>query len=98
MHRISADLARRRVNGYLTQEVAMFVVAGEPILALSDRPYWRVPAILRLRGFGKLAEVGFLDVDAQTGQVKPLSEDEIRVIRGHAHDIGTGPRVRPHRW
>jgi hypothetical protein len=84
---VSPDLARRRVNGYLTQEVAMFIVAGEPMLILGDQSYWRVPAILRLRGFGKLAEVGILCVDAQTGQVKPLSEDEIRAIREHAHDI-----------
>jgi hypothetical protein len=84
---VSPDLARRRVNGYLTREVAMFMIAGEPMLILGEHPYWRVPVILRLRGFGKLAEVGILEVDAQTGQVKSLSEDEIRAIREHAHDI-----------
>jgi hypothetical protein len=65
----------------------MFIIAGEPMLILGEHPYWKVPAILRLRGFGKLAEVGILYVDAQTGQVKPLSEDEIQAIRERAHDI-----------
>jgi hypothetical protein len=84
---ISPDLARRRTNGYLAREVAMFLIAGEPMLILGDHPYWRLPIILRLRGFGKLAEVGVVDVDAQTGKVRPLSEDEIETIRERAHDI-----------
>jgi len=86
---VSPDLARRRANGYLAREVALFIVAGEPMLILSDHPYWRLPTILRLRGFGNLAEVGVIDVDARTGKVQLLAEDEIRAIRERAHDLAT---------
>jgi hypothetical protein len=84
---VSPDLARRRANSYLAREVALFVIAGEPMLILGNHPRWRLPTILRLRGFGNLAEVGAVDVDAQTGKVVSLTEDEIRVIRERAHDI-----------
>ncbi len=84
---VPPDLARRRANGYLAREVALFIIAGEPMLILRDHPCWQMPAILRLRGFGNLAEVGLIDVDAQTGEVTPLSEAEIQAIRQRAHDI-----------
>ena len=84
---IPPELARRRVNGYLAQEIALFVTAGEPMLVLGEHPYWQVSAVLRLRGIGRLAEVGTIGVDAQTGEVIPLSESEIHAIRELAHDI-----------
>jgi hypothetical protein len=84
---VPPDLARRRANSYLAREVAMFVIAGEPMLILGDHPRWRLPTILRLHGFGNLAEVGAVEVDAQTGKVSPLAEDEIHIIRERAHDI-----------
>lgn len=86
---VQPDLARRRANGYLAQEVALFIVAGEPALVLNDHPYWRLPAILRLRGIGELAEVGAIDVDAETGVVKPLTEEDILAMRERAHAIAS---------
>lgn len=84
---VSPDQARRRASGYLAQEVALFVTAGDPMLILDEKPRWQIPAVLRLRGYGALGEVGLLEVDAHTGQVKPLSETEIEAIRKQAHDI-----------
>ena len=55
---ISPALARQRASGYLAREAALFVTAGEPLLILDEQPRWQVPAILRLRGYGNLAEVG----------------------------------------
>ena len=84
---VSPTQARQRASGYLAREVALFLTAGEPMLILDDQPRWQVPAILRLRGYGNLAEVGLIEVDARTGQVEPLDEAEIRVIREHAHEL-----------
>lgn len=86
---VQPELARRRANGYLAQEVALFLVGGDPLLVLNDHPCWRIPAILRLRGVGELAEVGSVDVDAQTGAVKPLTEEDIQVMRERAHAIAS---------
>lgn len=57
------------------------------MLILDDQPLLQVPAILRLRGYGNLAEVGLIEVDARTGQVEPLDEAEIQVIREHALEL-----------
>lgn len=84
---ISPTLARQRASGYLAREVALFVTAGEPLLILDEQPRWQAPVILRLRGYGNLAEVGQIEVDARTGQVTPLTEVEIAQIRKQAHDI-----------
>lgn len=84
---ISPTLARQRASGYLAREVALFVTAGEPLLILDEQPRWQAPIILRLRGYGNLAEVGQIEVDARTGQVTPLTEVEIAQIRKLAHDI-----------
>ena len=84
---VSPLQAQRRANCYLAREIALFVIAGEPMLILDDQPRWQLPAILRLRGYGNLAEVGLIEVDARTGQVKPLTQVEIRVMREHAREI-----------
>ncbi len=84
---VAPDVARRRTNGYLSREVALFIIAGEPELVLGNQPQWRIPAILRLRGFGEVAIVGSLKVDALTGDLHPLSPAQIRNIRQRAHDI-----------
>lgn len=86
---IPPEVARRRVNGYLGLEVALFMTGDEPMLILGERPIWRVPTSLRLRGFGKVAAVGAVDVDAVTGQVLPLSEDQINKMRAYANVIAT---------
>ena len=86
---VPPGLARQRANGYLAREVALFVIAGEPLLILGERPRWQIPALLRLRGLGNVAQVGVIDVDAQTGKVRQLSPDEIHLLREHAHDLAT---------
>jgi hypothetical protein len=86
---ISPDAARRRASGYLAREVALFIFAGEPVLHLGEFPCWRVPAVLRLRGVGELANVGSIDVDAYTGQVKLPSDEALQSLRRRAHDIAS---------
>lgn len=86
---IPPELARRRANGYFTQNVAMFIIPGEPVLVLGEYPVWRMPAVLRLRGFGIVATVGTIDVDARTGKTLPLSEAEIEAMQNRADEIAT---------
>ncbi len=86
---IPPDTARRRANGYFAQEVALFIIAGEPVLALGDTSVWRIPAILRLRGFGEVAAVGSIDINAHTGEPLPLSKEQITDIRKRANELAT---------
>lgn len=81
---VSREDARRRAQGYLTVEVAMALRPGEPGLLGGSQPVWRIPVWLHLRGFGQVATLGFLDVDAVTGEVIPLSPIEIKEMQDKA--------------
>jgi len=79
-----SDQVRRHVQGYLTEHIAMALRPGEPVLVWGDKPVWRTPVWLYLRGHGQVAAVGSLDVDAATGEVIPLSADQIRGMQDRA--------------
>ncbi len=82
---VSPDSARRKANGYLGQNVAMSIQADEPILVWGSRLVWRMPVSLFLRGLGRIATLGTLDVDAQTREVIPLSITEITSLQERAN-------------
>lgn len=79
-----SDQVRRHAQGYLTEHVAMALRPGEPILVWGDKPVWRTPVWLYLRGHGQVAAVGSVDVDAATGEIIPLSPDQIRGMQDRA--------------
>ena len=84
---VSPTVARRRAAGFLAGHVTMMVLAGEPALVLGEQSVWRVPACLRLPGLGEVSTIGFIDVDALTGQIIPLSPDQITAMKHRADDI-----------
>ena len=86
---VPPEVAQQRANGYLTREVAMFIVPDTPALVLEKRPVWRMATSLQLRGLGKVAVVGSIDVDATTGKVVYLSEDEITATREKAGHVAS---------
>ncbi|MFZ2359808.1 MAG: hypothetical protein WA040_10740 [Anaerolineae bacterium] len=81
---ISREEAVRRAQGYLTVEVAMALRPGEPILLGGSKPVWRMSVWLHLRGFGQVATLGHLDVDATTGAAIPLSSVAIKEMQDRA--------------
>jgi hypothetical protein len=78
--------AQMRANGYLSNYVSLFAKADRPVWVAGDPPVWRATAFLRLRGQGRVCELGTIDVDAQTGEVLPLSHQQLQVMRKHAQD------------
>ena len=84
---VSPEQARRTANSYLTLHVGMALQPGEPTLMLSERPFWRMPVNLHLRGFGKVATLGTIAVDALTDEVLPFSEEQINMIQERANAI-----------
>jgi hypothetical protein len=67
----------------------MFVVPDTPMLILEERPVWRMTTSLQLRGLGKVAIVGSIDVDPMTGEVAQLAEDEIHAMREKARYVAS---------
>lgn len=84
---VSPDSARRRANGYLGRYVAMSIQADEPVLIWGKRLVWRLQMVLTLRGYGRIATLGSVDVDAQTREVIPLSSQEIAILQERANAL-----------
>lgn len=82
---VSPDSARRKANGYLGRHVAMSIQADDPILVWGKRLVWRMQMYLSLRGLGRVATLGTVDVDAQTREVIPLSVNEITTLQERAN-------------
>lgn len=80
---LSAEDARRRANSYLVSCVSTGYRGINPELVPFTPPIWqliiqyKVPTLPPIR-------VGFLEVNAQTGEVIPLSPTQIEIIRERA--------------
>ena len=85
--RISPTVARRRAKGYLTGAVALAFRPGEPVLVWGRRPVWRMAVHLHLRGYGRVVELGTVDVDATTGDVIALLPSQIASMQDQADVI-----------
>lgn len=75
---ISADDARRKVNGFLLNNVSYLIVGGKfPELVIGERVVWRVGVNHSLPGFGEIGRIGMIDVDAETGDLMPVTAQYI---------------------
>ena len=73
---VDAKTARKRATAWLASEVGNMLMAGDPRLVISGITVWRLPVLLTSSQVGVIGEVGFVDVDASTGE--PLVNDELR--------------------
>jgi hypothetical protein len=77
--------AKIKATGYVTDYIAFFATAeDQPVLIEGKPPLWRVAFVLRLHGHGKVCDLGFVDVNALTGEVLTLSEKEITTRQNRA--------------
>jgi len=85
---VSPDSARRCVNGYLGMHVSMALEGADPILVLDEHtPRWRVALNLIWPGLGFTSTLGYIDVDARTREIVPLTNEKIREIRDNVDEI-----------
>ena len=78
---IDALSARRKVTGWLIDEVGNMIIGGMPQLIVSKQTIWRVPAILTSTSKGVVGEVGIVDVDAETGELKTSTELREQILK-----------------
>jgi hypothetical protein len=81
---VLGEYARRRANGYLSMEVSLFYSATDGIFVPLARPVWQFSIEVRLPKLGALGIMGAIDVDAQSGEVIPLTHQQIKRIRERA--------------
>jgi hypothetical protein len=83
-------LAKVKVSGYLGNYVAFFARAeGRPRWIAGNPPRWQVNTALCLRDHGKVCELGTIEVNALTGEVFPLTADQIQAMQRQARDAAT---------
>lgn len=81
----SAEDARRRANGYLVRYVSTGYQGINPELLPLASPVWQLVVQYKAPTLPPI-RVGFLEVNAQTGEVIPLSSDQITTIRERARE------------
>ena len=67
---LSAADARRKVSRFVLDEISYLMGGEQPTLVKLDRLYWRVPVVLTSPTQGTVGTAGFIDVDAETGDLK----------------------------
>jgi len=73
---VDASTARRKANGWLADRVGHLVVGRDPrMLSDGKRTWWRVAAYVTNVYREPFGPIGFVDVDASSGEV--LSGDDI---------------------
>jgi hypothetical protein len=81
---ILAEYARRQADSYLGAEVSLFYSATNGVFVPLTHPIWQFTIQVRLPRLGILGLMGTLDVDARTGEVIPLTNQQIKRIRERA--------------
>jgi len=66
---VSAEVARRRANAWLLENVGNLLRAEAPELVAGERLVWRVDVVLTSPTRGTLGHVGRLEIEATTGKV-----------------------------
>ncbi len=68
---VTAETARRRVSVFVGNEIADLSHGETPAMVVSDvGVYWRVPVALSSRSWGRIGQVGAIDVDVETGKLR----------------------------
>ncbi|MEJ2208924.1 MAG: hypothetical protein P8129_07800 [Anaerolineae bacterium] len=86
---ITGFSARQKVSGYVADELSTQMHGGTPKLVVGERIAWRVPVILSLPPSGDLGEVGYIDVDVETGELL-TTEESLQEIKRHAKALASG--------
>jgi hypothetical protein len=92
---VPAEYARRRANGYLTDQLSLHYSASEGAFVPLDRPVWRFAIRFRLPRLSSPSSMGTLDVDAQTGEPITLTPDQLQPIRDRTHALIRGQPLAP---
>jgi hypothetical protein len=91
------EYARRQATAYLSMQIGLQAVATDPIFIPLTPPIWQCLIELQIPRIGAIGVFGLLDVDAYTGEVLPLTGEQIQQIwtRGNAAtEFCTPPTTR----
>jgi hypothetical protein len=84
---VAETVARRAANRYLSGMVGIPFGAVMGVYIPIGAPIWQFAIEFHLPRLGRLAIMGTIDVDAQTGEPIPLTSTEIQKIQDRANVI-----------
>jgi hypothetical protein len=84
---VPVEYARRRANGYLTEQLSLHYSAIDGRLVAQGRPLWQFAIRFRLPRRDVAGVVGTLSVDARTGDPLPLTSEQLNQSRDRAHAL-----------
>ena len=84
--RVTAVAARRKVNRFVLDKISYLMGGEQPTLVETDQLVWRVPVVLTYPDQGVVGQVGFIDVDAESGELL-LAPDIIEEIKHNARAL-----------
>jgi hypothetical protein len=70
----TAEYARTKVNHWVMDQVSYLMGAETPALVAGEEVVWRVPVYISFPQVGKAGNIGAVDVDVQTGEMKNTPE------------------------
>ncbi len=69
---ITGQTAQRKVSRFILDELSYLMGGEQPsLIQVEAQLYWRVPVVITYPTHGKLGIVGYIDVDAETGELLP---------------------------
>ena len=97
---ITPFVAQQNANVYLLMNVGNMLSAGDPILALGEHPYWKVPIYCAFPEFGRREKIGDLAVDVDSGAIMleesyPSSAEAIERYAQITYDTLSASSARP---
>jgi hypothetical protein len=84
---VPAEYARRRANGYLTDQLSLQYSATQGTFVPGARPLWQFVIRFRLPRLNRAESLGTLDVDAQTGEPIPLTAAQRQHLQDRTHAL-----------
>lgn len=91
---LSAADARRKVSRFVLDEISYLMGGEQPTLVEANRPYWRVPVVLTYPTQGTVGTAGFIDVDAETGDLI-TTPALIKELTRNAHTLAAHSTSHP---
>ena len=84
---VTAFTARQKINVLLLDKAGTGLLTEPPdLVVINGRLCWRVPVVLSLPGYGRLGQVGTVDVDMQTSEIL-MPPEAIKTIIDNANQL-----------
>lgn len=86
---VDPHIARRKANGWLVSYVGSVIAQQPQLMQVNGRLLWRFTTFLATMGHPLRGPVGFVDVDAYSGEVLTKENDAEEMITNATHIVNS---------